>query len=220
MDWATIGVIAAVVALPLAALATWATIRTIPPKRRLSIEMTSTRLFSRDKASGAALTIFVEQIELGRGGSHATFGVLADPTVIRLSIRNTGRAAISSALYDRDTPVKHRLERFSDMCRHSAAVVYLVAVPPSHSLTVRASAPIVLRVTRRPRLVLIARPASTYGANAARNAVAFLARKSISYVVPSSAKSTVSPYHWGCPAVEVVGQLNLYSLDHGVASLR
>ncbi|MFF0270023.1 hypothetical protein [Kribbella sp. NPDC004536] len=100
MDWATVGVIAAVVGLPLAALATWATIRTIPPKRRLGIEMTSTRLFTRDKASGAADRLWI---------SHATFGVLADPTVVRLSIRNTGRAAISSALYDRDTPIKLHL---------------------------------------------------------------------------------------------------------------
>ena len=97
MDWATVGVIAAVVGLPLAALATWATIRTIPPRRRLGIEMTPTCLFTRDKASGAADRLSI---------SHATFGVLADPTVVRLSIRNTGRAAISSALYDRDTPIK------------------------------------------------------------------------------------------------------------------
>lgn len=97
MDWATVGVIAGVVGVLLAALATWATIRTIPPKRQLGIEMTSTRLFTRDEASGAADRLTI---------SHATFGVLADPTVVRVSIRNTGRAAISSALYDGGAPVK------------------------------------------------------------------------------------------------------------------
>ena len=121
MDWATVGVIAAVVGLPLAALATWATIRTIPPKRRLGIEMTPTRLFTRDKASGAADRLSI---------SHATFGVLADPTVVRLSIRNTGRAAISSALYDRDTPIKlHPGVKILELLEASNALTTQVGPP-------------------------------------------------------------------------------------------
>jgi hypothetical protein len=100
MDGATLGLIVGLVGLLLAAVAAWAAIRAIPPKRRLSIGMTSTRLFTRDNASGAADRLTI---------SHATFGVLADPTVVRLSIRNTGRAAISSALYDGNAPMKLQL---------------------------------------------------------------------------------------------------------------
>jgi hypothetical protein len=100
MDWATVGVIAGLAALPVAALGVWATVRTIPPKRRLSVQMTATRLFSRDKASGAADRLTV---------THTEFGDLTDPTVIRLEVRNTGRAAIASSMYDSSTPVRLHL---------------------------------------------------------------------------------------------------------------
>jgi hypothetical protein len=88
-----------VVTVAIAIASAWFTYRTIPPRRRITIATKAVRLFQQtDESVHRALKI-----------QHETFGQLADPSVVWITISNTGRAAVDSSRYDSDQPLVVRL---------------------------------------------------------------------------------------------------------------
>jgi hypothetical protein len=69
--------------------------RTIPPKRELTIAMRATPLLNRSDSN----------VDRQLRVVHEKLGDLADPQVVVLTIRNSGRAAIASAHYDANQPL-------------------------------------------------------------------------------------------------------------------
>jgi hypothetical protein len=101
----------------------------------------------------------------------------------------------------------------ADLTRDSAAVGDLVSVLARQILIWRASGSVARR-RLAPRGCFTGRAAATYAASAFRSAAAFLASRSISYDVPSSANNTVSPLPADLLAIQVVDEVDLGALDH------
>lgn len=99
-----LGVAALVVAIIAAAFA----YKAVPPKRALALYVSNTRLINTATQVASGLEI-----------SHLIHGKLVDPRILRVGIRNVGRAAVTSDMYDGGQPIVVRIgtrtvEKLSD----------------------------------------------------------------------------------------------------------
>lgn len=92
-DILTIGIGAA--ALVVALVAAFFAYKAIPPKRALSLTVSDTRLLNATSTIAGQLKV-----------SHTVHGQLTDPRLVRITVRNAGRAAVTSDMYDGGKPLR------------------------------------------------------------------------------------------------------------------